>query len=86
MSTSAQLSAISVAVLSALNPPKDGTTSPPRARIFAMSGPKTARLTGLVGSPFQRISHDPVFSVWRKAMVRYFAPEALLCSAGLASV
>src|SRR5436305_4595463 len=59
-------------------------TSPPRARIFAMSGPNVDHVTGL--SPFQVISQEPTFGVWRNAIVRYFAPESRLWSAGLASV
>src|SRR2546430_14451614 len=86
LSTSGQLSAISVAVLSAVNPPNDGTTSPPRARICAISRPKTPRDTGFVGSPFHRMSQEPVFSVCKKAIVRYLAPESRLTTAGLASV
>src|SRR5215469_13381143 len=86
LSTSAQLSAISVAVSSALNPPNDGTTSPPRARIFAMSAPKVECATGVVGSPFHRMSQEPVCAVCRNAMVRYLAPDALLSAAGLSVV
>src|SRR5436305_902537 len=86
LSTSGQLSAISVAVSSAVKPPKDGMTSPPWARIFAMSGPNVDQATGLVGSPFHRMSQEPVCAVCRNAMVRYLAPEAALCWAGLASV
>ena len=86
MSTLEQLSAISVAVSSALNPPNDGMTSPPRVRIFAMSMPNVDRATGFVESPFHRISQEPVWAVCRNAIVRYLAPEALLCAAGLASV
>src|SRR5439155_7395837 len=84
--TSVQLSAISVAVSSAEKPPNDGTTSPPRARIFAMSAPNVDRATGLAGSPFHRMSQEPVVWVCRNAIVRTLAPEALLTAAGLASV
>src|SRR5690348_1944262 len=51
-----------------------------------MSGPNVDQATGLAGSPFHRMSQEPVVCVCRNAMVRYLAPDALLTAAGLASV
>ncbi len=51
-----------------------------------MSGPNVDQATGLVGSPFHRMSQEPVVCVCRNAMVRNLAPDALLTAAGLASV
>src|ERR1700674_3492116 len=71
--TLVQLSAISVPEWSALNPPKEGMTSPPAARILAMSVPCVDQATGAV--PFQVMVHEPREGVCRKAIVRYFAPD-----------
>ena len=52
-STLVQLSAMSVPVVSAVNPPKDGMTLPPDAWIAAISAPKLAAEIGVLVSPSQ---------------------------------
>src|SRR4051794_36015277 len=73
--TSVQLSAISVPVLSAVYPPKDGTTSPPPARIAAMSPPNDDDAMGMPASPFQYTVQEPLVAAWMNAIVRYLLPD-----------
>src|SRR5579859_7411293 len=68
--TLVQLSAISVFVVSAVYPPKDGTTSPPRDRIVAIDDAKVVPIGWLV-LPFQSTVHDPDDGVWMNAIDRY---------------
>src|SRR5689334_12708926 len=70
-----QLSAISVPVSSAVNPPNDGTTSPPPARIALMSEPNDDEAMGMPVSPFQNTVQEPLLAAWMKAMVRYLLPD-----------
>src|SRR5215475_6379466 len=75
--TLVQLSASSVPVSSAVNPPKDGTTSPPPACIVAMSLPKLDDEIGMLVSPLQYMVHEPALPAapWRNARVRYLLPD-----------
>src|ERR1700743_2778039 len=77
--TLVQLSASSVPVVSAVNPPKDGITFPPRACTAAMSAPRLPGAVAEIGVavfPFQSAVHEPGWLVCRKARVRNLAPEA----------
>src|SRR5206468_12287914 len=84
--TLVQLSAISVPVSSAVNPPNDGMTSPPADRIVAMSAPNVDVETGMPASPFHNGVHEPRLAVCRNAMVRYRAPDCWDRVAGLSPV
>src|SRR5580698_2120513 len=77
--TLVQLSASSVLVVSAVYPPNDGMTVPPRAWMAAMSLPKLPATVAEIGvdvSPFQSAVHEPDDAVCRKARDRYFAPDS----------
>src|SRR5262249_60248875 len=63
-------SPISVPPWSALQPPNDGTTSPPMARSAAMSGRYRPLASGWLLLPFQASVHEFLPSVWRKARVK----------------
>ena len=62
-----QLSAMSVPLLSALSPPKDGMTLPPAACSAEMSLPKFAEESGSLVSPSQYAVHEPVLGVCMNA-------------------
>src|SRR5262249_57972993 len=85
-STLVQLSDSSVPLVSAVNPPKDGTTSSPRARMLAMALPNVPDETGMPASPFHTTVHDPTVVVCRKASVRNFAPDCSDRAAGSSPV
>src|SRR5438045_3634486 len=84
--TSVQLSAISVPPSSAVKPPKDGTTSPPLARMVLISLPNVVDAIGMPLSPFQNAVHEPTWAVCRNAMVRYLAPDCWDSVAGFSPV
>jgi hypothetical protein len=68
--TLVQLSASSVPVVSAVNPPKDGMTFPPCAWMAAMSLPKLAAPMGWAVLPSQSATQDPAVAVCRNASDR----------------
>ena len=74
-----QLSASSVLVVSAVNPPNEGMTFPPARWIVAMSAPKLPVAVAEIGvdvTPSQYAVHEPARSVCRKASDRYLAPDS----------
>src|SRR5579871_1805832 len=84
--TLVQLSAMSVPVVSAVYPPKDGMTLPPDAWIAAMSAPKLAAEIGVLVSPSQYAVHEPACAVCRKARERNLDPDWRASAAGPAAV
>ena len=48
-----------------------------------MSAPKVEEETGLEVSPFQYGVQEPLVAAWRKAIVRYLAPDCAARVAGL---
>ncbi|CAM5551875.1 hypothetical protein SFUMM280S_09643 [Streptomyces fumanus] len=81
-----QLSAISVPVVSAVYPPKEGMTSPPLPWIVLMSAPKVEAAIGMLVSPFQYGVQEPLVAVCRNAIVRCLAPDWADRAAGLSPV
>src|SRR5215468_17988 len=69
--TSLQESPISVPFWSALQPPKDGTTSPPSARNDAMSAWYAPEATVRDDEPSQASVHEVLPSVSRNASVKW---------------
>src|SRR5262245_14395045 len=65
--TSEQESPISVPPWSALHPPKEGTTSPPRARSEARSDRYAPDATVRLEEPFHASVHEVLLSVSRNA-------------------
>src|SRR5580698_10117978 len=61
-------------------------TSPPAARILVMAAPYVDHATGVDGSPFHVIVHEPRDGVCRKARVRYAAPDWCDSCHGLSGV
>src|SRR6266545_6591200 len=84
--TLVQLSASSTPVLSAVNPPSDGMTSPPLDRIVLMSAPNVDDAIGMLVSPFHSRVQDPREAVCRNAIVRCLAPDCWDSAAGLCPV
>src|SRR6266511_515443 len=84
--TSLQESPISVPPWSALHPPNDGTTSPPRLRSVAMSARYRPLARVCLLSPFQASVHEVLLSVSRNASVKYRAPDCRAMSEMLSGI